>query len=300
MYRCLELAKKGIGYVAPNPMVGAVLVCDDKIIGEGFHRKYGEAHAEVNAINSVKDQSLLEKSTLYVNLEPCSHYGKTPPCSKLIIEKKVPQVVVAQVDPFSKVSGRGIEMLRENGVNVIVGMLEKEAELLNIRFITSIKKKRPYIILKWAQSSDGYIDNLREIGDGKFPVKFSNYYTQILVHKMRADESAIMVGEKTFLLDKPLLNVRYWSGENPFKIIVNRTKALSDYMNELWPKGIQSVIVEGGGKLLRSFIEEKMWDEARIEISNVKLGDGVEAPEISGNLKFVQKCKNSTILYYNN
>lgn len=278
MYRCLELAKKGQGYVAPNPMVGAVIVHEGKIIGEGFHRKYGESHAEVNAIRSVKNQELLKHSTLYVNLEPCSHYGKTPPCAKLILEKQISKVIIGQEDPDPKVSGRGIKMLQDAGIEVGVGVLKQKCEELNKRFITFVTQKRPYIILKWAQSSDGFIDKIRELNDGRKPVQFSNDFTKILVHKMRAEESAIMVGSRTKQLDNPLLNVRYWFGNDPVKIKADSKKPLPDLLSELYEKGLQSLIVEGGATLLQSFIDEKLWDEARIEVSPIQLNEGVKAP----------------------
>ena len=298
MHRCLQLAEKGNGNVAPNPMVGAVILHKGKIIGEGFHQKYGESHAEVNAIHSVKNQELLKDSTLYVNLEPCSHYGKTPPCAELIIKKQIPRVVIGQEDPFSQVSGRGIKMLQEAGIEVEIGILKKQCEALNKRFITSVTKKRPYILLKWAQSSDGFIDRTREINDGQKPVQFSDDFTKIGVHKMRAEEAAIMVGSRTEELDKPQLNVRYWSGNNPVKIKSDSSKNLSEFMSELQTQDIQSLIVEGGSNLLQSFIDENLWDEARVEVSLFELNKGVKAPRISGQLANVQKCKKTTVLLY--
>ncbi|MCC8146575.1 MAG: bifunctional diaminohydroxyphosphoribosylaminopyrimidine deaminase/5-amino-6-(5-phosphoribosylamino)uracil reductase RibD [Bacteroidales bacterium] len=300
MHRCLELAAKGKGFVAPNPMVGSVIVYQDKVIGEGFHRKYGEAHAEVNAIRSVKDQQMLKESTLYVNLEPCSHYGKTPPCAELIINKKIPKVIIGMKDPFPKVSGQGIKMLTDNGVEVVSGILESESSQLNVRFVTMVTKQRPYIILKWAQSSDGFIDRFREINDGQRPVHFSNEYTQILVHKLRAEEAAIMVGNRTWLLDNPLLNVRYWDGLNPVVIKPDSKKNIETVLKDLALQGIQSLIVEGGAKLLESFIQSGYWDEARIEINPVKLKTGVKAPAITGNLETVQNCEKSMILIHKN
>ncbi|MDH8702642.1 diaminohydroxyphosphoribosylaminopyrimidine deaminase/5-amino-6-(5-phosphoribosylamino)uracil reductase [Dysgonomonadaceae bacterium PH5-43] len=298
MRRCLELASKGRGFVAPNPLVGAVIVHNGRIIGEGYHRKYGEAHAEVNAINSVKNKELLKDSTIYVNLEPCSHYGKTPPCAKRIIEEGIPRVVIGHEDPNPKVSGRGIAMLKDNNIEVVCNVLKDEAEQLNVRFITSIVKKRPYIILKWAQSVDGFIDKYRELNDGQLPVKFSDEYTQTLVHKLRAEESAIIIGSRTALLDNPQLNVRYWHGNNPQKIIADSRKPLNSTLNDLYSEGIQSLIVEGGTKLITSFINQDLWDEARIEISHINLLQGIEAPKIRGTLTFVQKCKKSEILFY--
>ena len=300
MHRCLQLATYGKGHVAPNPMVGAVVVCDGKIIGEGYHRGCGGPHAEVNAINMVKDQSLLRKSTLYVNLEPCSHYGKTPPCSELIICKQIPRVVIGQQDPFPEVAGKGIALLRNAGVEVKIGVLEEECKELNKRFLTFHQKHRPYIILKWAQSSNGFMDKLREVGDKQLPVQFSNDFTQIVVHKMRAEESAIMVGSRTEKLDKPLLNVRYWQGNNPVVVKPLRSQPLSVQMQELYQQKIQSLIVEGGAQLLHSFIEADLWDEAKVEVHPMKLSNGVKAPSLSGRLDSVQKCENSSVFSFKN
>ena len=208
MRRCMELAAHGKGRVAPNPMVGAVIVHQDKIIGEGFHQLYGGTHAEVNAINSVNDPSILRNSTLYVNLEPCSHHGKTPPCAERIIKERIPQVVIGHPDPFPEVSGKGIQMLKDAGIEVISDFLKPECELLNKRFLTFHCKRRPYIFLKWAQSGDGFLDYYRTVGDGKQAVRFSNSFTQRAVHKMRAEEASVMVGANTALLDNPSLNVR--------------------------------------------------------------------------------------------
>ncbi|MCL1937979.1 MAG: bifunctional diaminohydroxyphosphoribosylaminopyrimidine deaminase/5-amino-6-(5-phosphoribosylamino)uracil reductase RibD [Candidatus Azobacteroides sp.] len=298
MRRCLELAEKGQGKVAPNPLVGAVIVCNGKIIGEGYHRKYGEAHAEVNAIHAVKNEELWKDSTLYVNLEPCSHYGKTPPCVDLIIEKQIPRVGVGQIDPFDQVSGKGIERLKNAGIEVKTGLLEESCRQLNRRFLTFTEKKRPYILLKWAQSADGYLDKLREPGDGQAPERFSDDFTRMCVHKLRAEVSAIMVGTRTEVLDKPLLNVRYWSGNDPIRIHADSSKTLSSLMQELHAQGIQSLMVEGGAKLLQSYIDENLWDEAGIEVSARELGKGVKAPAFSGTLASVQKCKKSSILLY--
>ncbi|GHS91173.1 riboflavin biosynthesis protein RibD [Bacteroidia bacterium] len=338
MGRCLQLAAYGKGHVAPNPMVGSVIVHEGRIIGEGFHRRYGEAHAEVNAINSVKDQSLFRDSTLYVNLEPCSHYGKTPPCSELIIEKRIPRVIVGHLDPYPQVSGRGIQMLRHAGVEVIFGVMSGECELLNSRFLTFIHKKRPYIILKWAQSNDGFLDHFRTFGDGNHAVRFSNFFMQSSVHKMRAEESAVMVGTNTAILDNPMLNVRFWTGRDPLRITLDKSRkipegvnfldnstptlvftdqsslsdddryckidftqpVLSQVMDELYRRKIQSLIVEGGAKLLESFISEDLWDEAQMETAGFSLGSGVKSPCIHGKLSDVQKCENSIISMYKN
>ncbi|MCF6280549.1 MAG: bifunctional diaminohydroxyphosphoribosylaminopyrimidine deaminase/5-amino-6-(5-phosphoribosylamino)uracil reductase RibD [Flavobacteriaceae bacterium] len=221
--RCLELAKNGLGVTRPNPMVGCVIVCDDIIIGDGYTSPYGQNHAEVNAIESVKDKNLLQKSTLYVSLEPCNHHGKTPPCSDLIIKSKIPKVVVAVIDEHSVVAGKGIEHLKKNGCEVTVGVLEEECKEINKRFFTFHNKKRPYIILKWAETRDGFIDVLREKGAEKKPNWISNTYSQQLVHKWRSEEHAILVGTNTVIADNPKLNVRKWSGENPIRLILDNS-----------------------------------------------------------------------------
>ncbi|MDR1371377.1 MAG: bifunctional diaminohydroxyphosphoribosylaminopyrimidine deaminase/5-amino-6-(5-phosphoribosylamino)uracil reductase RibD [Dysgonamonadaceae bacterium] len=338
MQRCLQLAGYGKGSVAPNPMVGSVIVYGDRIVGEGFHRKYGEAHAEVNAIGSVENQSLLKDSTLYVNLEPCSHYGKTPPCSELIIKKQIPRVVVGHQDPYPEVSGRGIRMLRDAGVEVITGVLPEACESLNRPFLTFIRKKRPYIILKWAESDDGYIDYIRTPGDGNHAVGFSNFFTQSAVHKMRAEESAVLVGTNTVLLDNPRLNVRFWSGRDPLRITIDETLKIPEsvaffdgsvptlvftahsaggkdekyckidfsqpvlprIMDELYRRKVQSLIVEGGSKLLQSFISEGLWDEAQVETAGFSLNSGVKSPALCGKLSDIRKCENSIISTYKN
>ena len=220
--RCLQLAENGKGYVSPNPMVGSVVVYDGKIIGEGYHRQYGKAHAEVNAISSVKDKSLLEKSTIYVSLEPCSHYGKTPPCAQLIIDSKIKRAVIATLDPFPAVSGRGVKMLQDAGIEVTTGVLEKEAYELNKAFFSAQLKHRPYVYLKWAQTKDGFIDKIRQEGEEAKPTPISNHFTKQLVHKLRSEVASIMVGTNTALNDNPSLTTRYWSGKNPIRIILDR------------------------------------------------------------------------------
>ncbi len=222
MERCLQLARKGEGFTKPNPLVGAVVVHNGKIIGEGFHRQYGEAHAEVNAIASVEDSTLLRESTLYVSLEPCAHHGKTPPCAELIINREIPRVVVATGDPNPKVSGKGIAMMRESGIEVTLGMLEKEARELNRIFFVNQLYNRPYIILKWAQSSDGFMDYIRKPGDGKSPVIISNTMTHTIVHKFRTQVQGIMVGTNTALLDNPQLTARKWFGDDPVRVVIDR------------------------------------------------------------------------------
>jgi len=222
MNRCLQLAANGRGYVAPNPMVGAVIVYNGKIIGEGFHREYGKSHAEVNAINSVKDKELLKQSTIYVSLEPCSHYGKTPPCSQLIIDYQIPRVVVATLDPYHKVAGRGVNMLRGAGIEVKIGVREREAQELNKEFFTVQMLGRPYIYLKWAQTKDGFIDKQRNAGEPVIPTPISNDLTKILVHKLRSEVSSIMVGTNTAINDNPSLTTRLWFGKNPTRVVLDR------------------------------------------------------------------------------
>lgn len=228
--RCIDLAKNGLGTTYPNPMVGSVVVLNDVVIGEGWHRKAGEPHAEVNAINSVKDKTLLKDATIYVSLEPCSHFGKTPPCSHLIVENRIKKVVVGVVDSNSQVSGRGVQYLKDNGCSVEVGVLESECYNLNKRFFTFHNKKRPFIILKWAETKDGFIDKLRDENAENSPNWISNIYSQQLVHKLRAEEHAILVGTNTALNDNPSLNVRSWGGENPIRVVLDRVaKIPSNY-----------------------------------------------------------------------
>lgn len=321
MARCLQLASQAIGHTYPNPMVGSVIVYQGKIIGEGYHCKAGEPHAEVNAIRSVKDESLLPQSTLYVNLEPCAHYGKTPPCSLLIIEKKIPRVVIGCVDSFSEVSGKGIEMLRKAGVEVTTGIMEAESRWLNRRFFTFHEQKRPYIILKWAQTLDGFIDIDRTADELAQPTWITNNYARRAVHKLRSHEQAIMVGTNTAFKDSPSLTVRDWSGSNPLRIVLDRTAKLSDklalfnnealtwviteqnqqnhdnvafkviqfddhlipeILNQLYLNKIQSVIIEGGQQLLQSFIDKGLWDETWLFTGNKFFGQGVKAPSFRG------------------
>jgi diaminohydroxyphosphoribosylaminopyrimidine deaminase/5-amino-6-(5-phosphoribosylamino)uracil reductase len=319
MQRCLQLAANGLGNVAPNPMVGCVIVHDDKIIGEGYHARYGEAHAEVNAINSVKDKALLKDATLYVSLEPCSHHGKTPPCSDLIIESGIKKVVIASGDTNPVVAGKGIEKLKRAGVEVISGVLENEARELNKRFFTFHEQKRPYIILKWAQTADGFIDRKRT--DNTEPaLQISNEHSRRLLHKWRSEEQAIMVGTNTARLDNPRLDIRLVSGKNPLRMVLDKNLELAESLNlldgsqptlvftskksvaknnlefatidfsenilpqvmvVLFQKQIQSVIVEGGSNLLQHFIDAKLWDEARVIISENFIGDGVTAPKLN-------------------
>lgn len=316
MRRCIQLALNAIDTAAPNPMVGAVVVHEGKIIGEGWHRKAGEPHAEPNAIHSVKNQELLKESTLYVSLEPCSHYGKTPPCADLIIEKQIPRVVIGCEDPFSEVSGRGIRKLQDAGIEVIVGV-EKEACLqLNRSFITFHQKKRPYITLKWAQSLDGKIDTIRNSPQTP-ALQISDDFSSLLVHKLRHESDAIMVGSGTALLDNPSLSVRNWpSSRKPIRIVLDsqgklpsdatlldgsaktliftqkeqnsakdncqwiQAKNLEEIMQELHRRGIQRLLVEGGSRLHQSLIDSDLWDEIRIETAPWEIGTGVQAPQL--------------------
>src|SRR4030095_6271921 len=315
MYRCLELAKIGSGYAAPNPMVGAMLVHEEKIIGEGFHQQYGGPHAEVNCISSVKEQDKdkISSSVLYVSLEPCSHFGKTPPCTDLIIANKIPEVVIGCRDPFKEVDGKGIEKLKTAGIRVVYGILEDECRRLNKRFFTFHTKHRPYIVLKWAETGDGKI-----AANGNHRLLISNEQTNRLVHKWRSEEASILVGTNTALLDDPELTTRNWPGSSPIRLVVDMDLKLAaslkifndkqrtvifnkikqeekdhliyyqvteevslvhQIVNALYQMKIQSVIVEGGARLLQSFIDEEMWDEVRV-IKNEKLiiSNGLSAP----------------------
>ena len=339
MRRCIQLALNGRCNVSPNPMVGAVIVCDGKIIGEGYHIRCGEAHAEVNAIRSVKDESLLKHSTIYVSLEPCSHYGKTPPCADLILEKQIPRIVIGCQDPFSKVAGNGIRKLREAGREVIVGVLEKECWELIRHFVTFHTLHRPYIILKWAESKDGFLDICRTGGN---PIILSTPETSMLVHKKRAEADAIMVGTRTALLDNPSLTVRNWHGRNPLRVVLDKDLSLppsirlldgaaktlvfttkhcdnspnieyitldyhlpilSQVMENLYQKNIQSLLVEGGARLHQSLLDNDLWDEIFVEkCSTQLLGNGVKAPKISDKISYTIEERFGTPIchYYRN
>jgi diaminohydroxyphosphoribosylaminopyrimidine deaminase/5-amino-6-(5-phosphoribosylamino)uracil reductase len=319
MHRCLELAVKGRGSVAPNPMVGCVIVHDGQIIGEGWHRQFGKAHAEVNAITDVKKKDLLPSSTLYVNLEPCAHYGKTPPCADLLISSSIPRVVIGCEDSFSLVKGKGIEKMRQAGIEVIKGVLEKEARYLNRRFFTFHEHHRPYVILKWAESSDGFIDRNRS-SEIATPLQISTAESRRLVHQWRSEEQAILVGTNTALLDNPRLTARESEGKNPLRIAIDRhnkipltyhlkdgsvptlifTESPTDsggkwenviipfdtreafiesLLMELYRRQITSLLVEGGAALLNSFLFSGKWDEARVFISPIEINQGIRAPE---------------------
>jgi diaminohydroxyphosphoribosylaminopyrimidine deaminase/5-amino-6-(5-phosphoribosylamino)uracil reductase len=278
MRRCIQLAKNGQQNAKPNPMVGAVIVHNGRIIGEGYHVRCGQAHAEVNAFASVKaeDEALLPESTIYVSLEPCSHYGKTPPCADLIIKKGVRRVVVGCIDEFAEVQGRGIKKIREAGIEVEVGVLEEECKALNRRFFTFHREKRPYIILKWAQTANGFID------DHHKPVKISTDFTKMLSHKLRAEEDAILVGRITDEREHPQLNVREWYGPDPKRLVIDRTHPLN--IDSLYAQNIQSLIVEGGAETLRTFLIQGLWDEIRVETNTtLTVTDGTRAPIVPAN-----------------
>jgi diaminohydroxyphosphoribosylaminopyrimidine deaminase/5-amino-6-(5-phosphoribosylamino)uracil reductase len=331
MTRALELAGLGVGHVSPNPRVGCVIWKDGSIIGEGWHHKYGEAHAEVNAINSISDKSLIEGSTVYVNLEPCSHVGKTPPCTDALIKLKVKRVVIANVDSNPLVAGNGVKKLREAGVEVLTGVCEKEGRNVNKRFFTYHEKQRPYIILKWAQTSDGFI--ARSNYESKW---ISDELSRQLVHKWRSEEDAVLVGAKTAAHDNPQLTVREWSGRNPIRLVIDRFLRLSDRLNlydgsvktfcfnlikheehpnltlvrldeedflkhmlkYLFDHKIQSVIIEGGSLTLSLFLQAGLWDEARVFISRRTFQHGISAPFINGKLVSSERIAADELLIY--
>jgi diaminohydroxyphosphoribosylaminopyrimidine deaminase/5-amino-6-(5-phosphoribosylamino)uracil reductase len=321
MRRCIDLAVRSEGHTWPNPMVGAVIVHSGSIIGEGYHLKAGAPHAEVNAVNSVADKSLLAESVMYVSLEPCSHFGKTPPCADMIISSGIRAVVIGATDTSGKVSGNGIRKLREAGVRVTSGVIEKECRRVNRRFFTFHEKGRPYVTLKWAESADGYIDIIRPPGSDREPYWISGKAERVLVHRWRASEDAILVGAGTVRSDNPRLNIRYWSGNNPVRLILSRSGKISDYpfLNEtfgriisftmsadselsgservilsegpssvvqilkwLYDNEIQSLFVEGGATVLRQFINEDLWDEARVFTGRSDFRAGIAAPVIKG------------------
>ena len=292
MWRALQLARGGEGRVSPNPMVGAVICHNGKIIGEGFHARYGGPHAEVNAINSVKekDRPLLKESTIYVTLEPCAHFGKTPPCASLIVSTGIPCVVIGALDPNPLVAGKGIEILKNAGIQVTEGILKKECEDLNRRFIFAHTHSRPWIQLKWARSADGYMASLDDRGM-PLPVKFSSSLSQAWMHKERAMADAIMVGRNTSLIDKPRLDVRLWGGENPEKLELKAHIDVKEYVEKLRSKGITSLMIEGGPTLLQSFINEGLYDEIREEISPLKLNRGLKAPSLPKDLILISSRK---------
>jgi len=325
--------------VAPNPMVGCVIVLNGKIIGEGFHQNYGQAHAEVNAINSVKNVKLLEDSTLYVTLEPCAHHGLTPPCSDLIVQKKIPKVVIGTSDPFDAVAGKGIEKLQKAGIDVKTGILQEECRELNKRFFTFHEKKRPYIILKWAQTQDGFIDIERTKKNYGEPTWITGNLALRLVHKIRSEENAILVGRKTAEKDNPSLTVRHWPGNSPIRLLIDKNLYLSeslhlfdksqktfvfnaiknkvdlnlnlvkiDFKKEiitqitdfLFEEKILSVVIEGGKQLLESFIDLNLWDEAHVFTGNKFFGTGINAPRIKGDLRAHETLDQDSLFVFRN
>ncbi len=321
-------------------MVGSVIVYNNTIIGEGWHKKAGEPHAEVNAVRSVKDKSLLKKATIYVSLEPCSHFGKTPPCCDLIIENKIPNVVVGTVDPNEKVAGNGIRKLVEAGANVVVGILEDECNELNKRFFTFHQKKRPYIILKWAKSLDGYLAPEKETNQERRPVWITNTFSRQLVHKWRSEEQAILVGTQTVIDDNPKLNVRDWSGNDPIRVVLDQNNRISkdsfvfdgsvktiiftksdntistenilfekiefnkntieNILSVLYQHQIQSIIIEGGKQTLQSFIDKNIWDEARVFIGKNTFEKGTKAPELKKKNEAKTYIQNDELIYIRN
>lgn len=286
MQRCLQLARNGLQNAKPNPMVGAVIVSEDnRIIGEGYHARCGEGHAEVNAFASVRpeDEHLLGGATIYVSLEPCSHYGKTPPCADLIISKGVKRVVCGCIDPFAKVQGRGIQKIREAGIEVTVGVLEEECKAINKRFFTFNTLSRPYILLKWCQSANGFIDNCFQ------PTMLSTPFTQMLSHKLRAEEDAILVGHITDKRDHPQLNIRHWSGKNPKRLVLSHETSIDEILSKLYEAHCLSLIVEGGAKTHQSFLERGLWDELRVETAPLVFADGTRAPHLPGNIDLVSQ-----------
>ncbi len=338
MNRCLQLAQKGKGKVAPNPLVGAVIVHNGKIIGEGFHQKYGEPHAEVNAINSVTNKTLLPQSTIYVSLEPCAHFGKTPPCADLIINNKITNVVIGMQDPFAKVNGLGIKKMKQAGCHVKVGVLKSKCMELNKEFIVYHTQKRPFVILKWAKTLDGFIDVTRKPENTQQPNWITNEVCRSLVHKWRSEVKAIMVGTNTVKMDNPELNVRSWAGESPLRIVIDKNLSLSsslkifnnmystlvlnqfesktadntefykigfgknfisDLLRLLYKRGISSLFIEGGQALLNSFITEGCWDEARVFTGNKYFKKGVESPRIDGKIVAQEKLRDNILTVFN-
>ena len=342
MQRCLQLARCGAGSTSPNPMVGAVIVCDDRIIGEGYHIRAGEPHAEVNAVDSVVecDRNLLERSTIYVSLEPCSHYGKTPPCCDLIFARRFARVVIATTDFNVQVNGGGIARMREAGVEVVVGLLEDESRRLNGAFFAYHQQRRPFVTLKWAQTADGFIDRLR---DGGQALSISNGVSRVAVHKLRSMHDAILVGTRTALLDNPSLDVRHWAGRAPLRLVIDRDNTLPatlrlfdgshptvlftarrddgrlgknieqivfDFSRDIIPqildflhsRKLNSLLVEGGAVLLQSFIDAGMWDRARVEVNpSLFVGEGVEAPAFPASHPVrEEQCGGNKVLMFEN
>jgi diaminohydroxyphosphoribosylaminopyrimidine deaminase/5-amino-6-(5-phosphoribosylamino)uracil reductase len=338
MRRCFELARKGLGLTRTNPLVGSVVVYQDRVIGEGYHHEFGGPHAEVNALRSVKEQELLQHATLYCNLEPCSHYGKTPPCTRLIHQKGIREVVISNRDPNPSVNGQGVRQMKEAGITVRTGCLEGEGYYLNRRFFHFHEKSRPYVILKWAQTQDGFLDFVREPGDPVGTNWITGDVCRTLVHKWRSEESAIMVGTNTVITDNPRLNIRRWTGDQPVRITMDRNGRLSgdahildgsqdtivftgvpgrysgrtrsvqvdpsydldDLMEELHDQQILSVFVEGGASLHESFLETGLWDEARVFTGRISFGQGVKAPAIHGDPVEAHRLEDAMLEIYMN
>lgn len=337
MRRCFQLAKAGDSTVSPNPMVGAVIVKEGKIIGEGYHRRYGEAHAEVNAVNSVENQADCEGATIYVSLEPCAHFGKTPPCSDLLISKKFGRVVIANEDPFPEVNGKGVAKLREAGIEVITGVLAKEGAFINRYFLASVQKNRPYIMLKWAESKDGFMDKTRNAGE-MGPNWISSPRSRKIVHGLRAKFDAILIGTNTALTDNPELTVRDADGQNPLRIVIDRNGTLSaslrvfndvaptlvftakpsqiegtnewiqvsfenllpQVVNELHKRKIQRLLVEGGKSTLEAFIDANLWDEALTIQGDIRFGSGLPSPQLNATKTDEFTLNGDTFLTYFN
>lgn len=333
MRRALQLAALGAGHTSPNPMVGAVIVAPDgTIIGEGWHRQCGQAHAEVNAVASVRDVNLLKDSTIYVTLEPCSHYGKTPPCARLLIERGIPRVVVGTLDPFPEVAGRGVRMLQEAGIEVVVGVLEQQCQALNRRFMTAHTTGLPWVQLKWAQTTDGFIALPPDAGEN--PLHMSTPVTMRWMHRERSLCDAIVVGAATARIDNPSLTTRYWPGKSPLRVVLSHELSMPDNLNlftdglptvvynavkdaveggveyvkidtdeprlwlqDLYRRGVTSVMVEGGARVLNSLIDAGLWDEARVEVSARRVGEGLAAPLIGGAVVDKLDIDGNTIIY---
>ena len=331
MRRALQLAQQGAGHTSPNPMVGAVIVGPDgKILGEGWHRKCGEAHAEVNAVSMVRDDNLLKDSTIYVTLEPCSHYGKTPPCASMLIERGIPRVVVGTLDPFVKVAGRGVQLLRDAGIEVVVGVLEQECRELNRRFMTAHTTGRPWVQLKWAQTADGFIALPPDVGEN--PLHMSTPVTMCLMHRQRSLCDAIVIGAATARIDNPSLTTRQWPGKSPLRVVLSGNLSIPDnlkllhdglptiiynhvknettgaveyvkvdtdtpqsWLEDLYRRGVASVMVEGGANVLQGIIDAGAWDEARIEVSSRQVGRGVAAPVIDGPVA-ARRCIDGNVI----
>jgi len=340
MMRCIQLAKNGLGTTYPNPLVGSVIVHNNRIIGEGWHHRSGTPHAEVNAIQNVENKELLSESTIYVSLEPCGHFGKTPPCADLITSYGIKKVVIGISDPNPKVNGKGIQKLLNAGCDVVIGVLEEECNNLNKRFFTFHQKKRPYILLKWAETKDGFIaPNNSQRSSDKKPVWITNDYSRQYAHKLRTEEQSILVGTNTVLYDNPSLDSREWHGINPVRIVIDRNlnipknatvfndvaktifitnKKASNIGSNIYETvnfsedltrqicdivyrhGLQSLLIEGGTRTIQSFIDANLWDEAAIFVGNKNFGEGITSPKLSGKIISEEKIKDDIVLRFKN